>query len=553
MSNQDLFHTVVDVPAPQLVGVVRKMLRLPWATGAESDVEQTIDGLEVTSWDAAEIHALDLLVSTSLEGDDGTREAAVRERSSPLLDGVVAALTEEWGDHRVLSGLEDRRACTLLQVILHGQGLDSDHAWPVGDRWVIVFDGVLPESHQYAIGLLVASTHVVEDYDYSLPGGSAVAERLAARLSPGTDLPVPLERALWAMEAQGWGGIDAHGDPFATPYEGQSQLGAVFSGTMSTEGWLDPDAPDAWRLLPLAETDGSGGFAALWFAPSGESRFVLLSSEGGEPQRLADDPVDFLRLIAIGFEELHSWVWSQPVCVDEDDEDDDNSAAAHADFRGWVEDDFGVDVPESWSVTDDDRFAAWLSSAAEPLSIDESWTIIERVLQERSPTVHATLRGPVSQDDLDALTRTVGRPLPVDLVESLRRHDGQDNPTQLQDLFDHYTLLSARAMIEQSDMLADAVGDDADETIDWMEPHRVRAIANCRGWLQFTAAEGHGHAIDLDPLPAGLVGQIIHLPVDGPTPLPEYSSYRVWLSDLARRLETDSFTVDDDGVIRLND
>ena len=114
MSNQDLFHTVVDVPAPQLVGVVRKMLRLPWATGAESDVEQTVDGLEVTSWDAAEIHALDLLVSTSLEGDDGTREAAVRERSSPLLDGVVAALTEEWGDHRVLSGLEDRRACTQI-------------------------------------------------------------------------------------------------------------------------------------------------------------------------------------------------------------------------------------------------------------------------------------------------------------------------------------------------------------------------------------------------------------------------------------------------------
>jgi hypothetical protein len=45
---------------------------------------------------------------------------------------------------------------------------------------------------------------------------------------------------------------------------------------------------------------------------------------------------------------------------------------------------------------------------------------------------------------------------------------------------------------------------------------------------------------------------IIHLPIDGPTPLPEYSSYRVWLSDLARRLEAGAFTVDDGGSIQLN-
>ena len=547
MSDQDLFTTFVSAPPAGLIGVVREMLALPWQTGADSDAEEIIDGIEVMSSDTVDLHIAELIRSADLEDDDGAREAAVRERSAPVVEGIVAALTGEWGEHQMLSGSDDAHACTMLQVLIDSLGLVAVRAWPAGDRWILVCDQV---GSEYAVLLLVASTHVVEDHDYSMTGVSFVEERLVERLAPGAELPAPLRRALSVMEAQGWGGTDADGDPFVTPYAGELRLGAVFSGTRSTEGWLDPAAPDAWRLLPLAETDGSGGIAALWFAPSGDSRFVRLGSEGGAPQRLADDPVDFLRLIAIGYDELNSWVWDEPVSVDEDSED---TAAAHAPFRAWVEDEFDVEVPQSWSVTDDERLCAWLAAVAEPLTIDEAWTIIERVLEAQSPAVLATLRGPASQDDLDELFRTVGHPLPEDLVASLLRHDGQDNLTQLLDLFDHHTLLSTRAMIEQSDLLADSVGDDVDETIDWMEPHRVRAIANCRGWLQFTSAEGQGYAIDLDPLPAGDVGQIIHLPVDGPTPLPEYSSYRVWLSDLARRLEAGAFTVDDGGVIQLND
>lgn len=186
------------------------------------------------------------------------------------------------------------------------------------------------------------------------------------------------------------------------------------------------------------------------------------------------------------------------------------------------------------------------------LDVNDAWAVIERVLGEVCPDVAATLRGPASAADLDRLARTVGRDLPADLVQSLRRHDGQDNPTQLLDLFDHHTLLSAEAMIEQSDLLADAVGDDVDDVIDWMAPEKVRAIANCRGWLQFTAVEGQGYALDLDPLPAGEVGQVIHLPVDGPTPAPEFDSYRAWLSHLAGKLASGAFHLDD-GAIWLHE
>ncbi len=179
------------------------------------------------------------------------------------------------------------------------------------------------------------------------------------------------------------------------------------------------------------------------------------------------------------------------------------------------------------------------------MQIDQAWDIIDRVLHDHAPLVAQTLRPPASQADLDRLAATVGHTLPSDLVTSLKIHDGQDNPSFLQDLFDHHTLLSAAAMVTHSDMRADALGDDIDDVSQWMVPDKVRTIMNCRGWLQFTTSESFGWAVDLDPLPAGEVGQVIWLPVDGPTPEPEFPSYRDWLSQLAQALDAGAFRVDE--------
>lgn len=179
------------------------------------------------------------------------------------------------------------------------------------------------------------------------------------------------------------------------------------------------------------------------------------------------------------------------------------------------------------------------------MEIDTAWDIIDRVLMDNLPEVAATLREPVSNDDLERLTNAVGRDLPEDFVMSLRRHDGQDNPTRLLDLYDHFTLLSANEMIENSDMRVGALGDDVDDIYEWMTPDKVRTIMNCRGWIQFTEAETQGYALDLDPLPAGESGQVIFLPVDGPTPAPEFLSYRDWLSSYAEKLDAGMFEIDD--------
>ena len=53
-------------------------------------------------------------------------------------------------------------------------------------------------------------------------------------------------------------------------------------------------------------------------------------------------------------------------------------------------------------------------------------------------------------------------------------------------------------MIGTSDMRAGIFeGRDGETSIEWMVPDKVRTVMNCRGWLQFTDAEGRGYALDL--------------------------------------------------------
>lgn len=187
------------------------------------------------------------------------------------------------------------------------------------------------------------------------------------------------------------------------------------------------------------------------------------------------------------------------------------------------------------------------------MDVDAAWDIVERVLADRVPTVAATLRGPAALEDIERLSATVGHDLPADFVASLRRHDGQDNPTRLLDLFNHFTLLGVEDMIATSDMRAEVFAGEEETPIDWMVPDKVRTVMNRRGWLQFTDAEGRGYALDLDPLPAGRAGQVIYLPIDGLTPEPDYPSFTAWFSEVAEKFAAGAFSVEDGDAIWLDD
>lgn len=183
---------------------------------------------------------------------------------------------------------------------------------------------------------------------------SRFAELLAPSLPAGLRIPEPLDRAWAWMESQGWL-REIRGGQYLTPYAGIAELGIVFSPQETLAGWFEPGETGHDRLVPLGQTDGTGSFAVLWLDPSDTVRFALLGSEG-ERLYLADDAVDFLRLLAIGYLELHEYsLDEEPV------EDDEESVAALAEFRAWVTAEFGVQVPAQWSTRDPDPFGDWVA------------------------------------------------------------------------------------------------------------------------------------------------------------------------------------------------
>ena len=198
----------------------------------------------------------------------------------------------------------------------------------------------------------------------------------AATLDLPDDLAVPDEMIrAWAwMEANGelHQRDDSDGRTFLTPYTGERQLGIVFDSGATLTGWFgdeEVEARVARRVLPFAEISGDGGIGALWLDDDGATRFVALTTDG-ETFVLADSAVDFLRLVAVGYDELRSWTIGTDVAELDPEEDDFllECVEALAPFRSWVEQEFGTTVPTAWSQVDpdDNGFATWINEQTAP-------------------------------------------------------------------------------------------------------------------------------------------------------------------------------------------
>ena len=181
------------------------------------------------------------------------------------------------------------------------------------------------------------------------------AEEMIASFPKELSPSEPLVRFFRWQEASRLDRTD-NGERFALIDPDQSDLSTYVHpvDTCHAETWLeDADPQQQRRLAPFVRTGGDGSVAALWLDGQGRQRIVHMGSGSGSTMLcvLTEDPVDFLRLLAIGYDEL---CWPEnfsdtpaDVHARQFDEPSDPPYRPRSLLRAWVEREFGVNVPET--------------------------------------------------------------------------------------------------------------------------------------------------------------------------------------------------------------
>lgn len=211
------------------------------------------------------------------------------------------------------------------------------------------------------------------------------ADDMAALMPAPFVLPDPIRAVVDWSEAHGWIGEypnwpDAQ-KRYAALHPLDVHLGSaielrvleVLGGLWVAAAWLGDEGPEtAGRILPFARVGADGSEAAFWIDDAGRQRIVILGSGSGSVLAclVADDPVDFLRLIAIGYPDV-CWPeeWGAPPV------EEPGWPVRNEPLRHWVSTAFDVTIPETASElvpapaemgqTDtDDEFARWLNGLA---------------------------------------------------------------------------------------------------------------------------------------------------------------------------------------------
>lgn len=191
--------------------------------------------------------------------------------------------------------------------------------------------------------------------------GSLLGRQIEATLCPGMALPEPLERLFCWIESHRYFVDNKHG-----------RIGLLFSERDMKQGWTEAGRPGGtdisfasegnvnlkyWfgsesteivnRLCVFAKTGADGSMAAFWLADDGSQKIVHLGSGSGSVTVcvLADDAVDFLRLIAIGYDEI---CWGDQFAASPNLGGDFVVEPNRA-FADWVSTEFDVSIPERGS------------------------------------------------------------------------------------------------------------------------------------------------------------------------------------------------------------
>jgi hypothetical protein len=208
----------------------------------------------------------------------------------------------------------------------------------------------------------------------------------------GIAVPAPLAQFFQWIEDNGLHrNFDGEGYRYALvdPAAEETCISIVPVDPDFSKAWLDRRDPNAHiRLAPFCRTGGDGSHAALWIDDDGAVQIVHVGSGSGSVMIgvMVDDPVDFLRLLAIGYDELcwgevHGLTPDQVVAAehpdiddyDEEELEDVSYPVPHTALAEWVSATFGVSIPATASEIvpalpsmdakqSDDPFWKWVRS-----------------------------------------------------------------------------------------------------------------------------------------------------------------------------------------------
>ena len=210
---------------------------------------------------------------------------------------------------------------------------------------------------------------------------SSFAEQVAASLPEGMVLPEAFVTTMDWMAANDFvrDGPVAYLAPASA--ELTSEIGFKPVDPGHGAAWLGTEDPGyVDRLAPIVPTGGDGSYAALWRGEDGGVSIVHMGSGSGSTMTcvLATDPVDMLRLMAIGYSEL---CWPETLAITPEQEYADRVLLLGAgnvppyslpgEFRRFVGKTFEVGIPERGSdivknvalmesETSDDPFWRWV-------------------------------------------------------------------------------------------------------------------------------------------------------------------------------------------------
>lgn len=188
-------------------------------------------------------------------------------------------------------------------------------------------------------------------------------EQLDAVLPQSMTMPEPLKQLYQWIEDNG----------FYQDNDKGVRIGSLYSDKKLDESWTDDgrdggtlilfaanrnDSLKYWfgkesdeitsRLCVFARSGAEGSQCALWKDDNGDTKIVHMGSGSGSVLTcvLADNAVDFLRLLAIGYDEI---CWNECFAYppNEDKDNGEFIVKPNIEFQNWVKSTFNVDIPKT--------------------------------------------------------------------------------------------------------------------------------------------------------------------------------------------------------------